>query len=513
LIVELLSVAAVFTGGCLFVRAAGLTGWPVPAFGLLAGICVQVAVGTVQVVTGLPTWPALTLALTAGLPALWWLVRWRRGQVSGLPVPSTVLSLVLLAGAVALLRATNMVKWHIDSYTYLMTSSMLANGSYHDGITPVQATKRLLGVSLLHAPAQLAGEFYLRSITPLLAVATVAALVALFRWGTRDRLPPAHVAGFAVLAVLLLVSSNRFVFSAFYLNGHLLVGALILVLAGCGWLLLTGRYAAAPLMALQLVAIPALVVTRPEGTILAGLALLPTLLSRAVPLRHRAAALAVLGVTTAGWQASLLWIYRQHEEPVPLSVTGMLAAGVLLAAAAGLLPRLPQSIRLLWITEAGLWLALGAFALRDPPILVDSVRATVENVVLDGGAGRWGATLVVLAGLVVIAIGFAWRGRETSLRFAVTTFLPVALLLAYLRDEGAYRVGQYDSLNRMFMQVVPVAVLFVVAAFATVSTRELDRGDDDDARDTGRGDRQPHPEVHRPEPGDPVADHAVGGPA
>jgi hypothetical protein len=43
----------------------------------------------------------------------------------------------------------------------------------------------------------------------------------------------------------------------------------------------------------------------------------------------------------------------------------------------------------------------------------------------------------------------------------------VALLLAYLRDEGAYRVGQYDSLNRMFMQVVPLAVLYVVVVYAT----------------------------------------------
>ena len=49
----------------------------------------------------------------------------------------------------------------------------------------------------------------------------------------------------------------------------------------------------------------------------------------------------------------------------------------------------------------------------------------------------------------------------------MTTFAPVALLLAYFRDEGAYRVGQYDSLNRMFMQVVPLAVLYVVAVYST----------------------------------------------
>jgi hypothetical protein len=513
LIVELLSIAAIFAGGCLFVRSAGLTGWAVPAFGLLAGICVQLAVGSVQVVTGLPTWPALTLALTAGLPALWWLVRWRRGHDVSLPLPYAVLSLALLAGAVTLLRATNMVKWHIDSYTYLMTSSMLANGTYHEAITPVQATKRLLGIPVLHAPAQLSGEFYLQSITPLLAVATLAALVWLFRAGTGDRVAPARLAGFAVLAVLLLVSLNRFVFSAFYINGHLLTGALIMVVAGCGWLLMTRHDRA--LMALQLIAIPALVVTRPEGTILAGLALLPTVLSRRIAIGHRAALLAALGTSTAGWQLSVVWIYRQYEEDVPVSVAGTLAVGVLLVVLAGLLRYVDRLPRPLWIAEAGLWLALAAFTAREPDILADSLRATMRNAVEI--TGRWGMSLVVLAGLVVVAIGLAWQGgsarRLTSLRFAVTTFLPVAYLLAYLRDEGAYRVGQYDSLSRMFMQVLPVAVLFVVTVYATVSQRELETGADDAARDAGRGDRQPHPEVHSPEPGDPVADHAVGRPA
>ena len=80
--------------------------------------------------------------------------------------------------------------------------------------------------------------------------------------------------------------------------------------------------------------------------------------------------------------------------------------------------------------------------------------------------GRWGASLVILGALVVVALAVS-RGKTAALRFPVTTFAPVALLLAYLRDEGAYRVGQYDSLNRMFIQVVPLAVLYVVAVYFT----------------------------------------------
>ena len=169
-------------------------------------------------------------------------------------------------------------------------------------------------------------------------------------------------------------------------------------------------------MALQLVALPALVVTRPEGTMLASLALLPMVLSPRVPVRHRAASLLVLGVATLGWQASVLWVYRHHGEPLPRSVTGMLALGVLLLLTAGVLRWVHRLHRLplLLVVEVGLWLGLAAFAVRDPEILTRSLRATVENVVVPGG--RWGASLVILGVLVVVALALSRGTRSASIR-------------------------------------------------------------------------------------------------
>lgn len=480
MIAELVSVLAVLGGGSLLVRAAGLTGWSVPAFGLVAGVCTQLAVGLVQVVTPLPTSPVLTLALTAALPALWWSVRWWRGHDVGLPVRWTALVLAAAAGAVLLLRAANLVKWLTDSLRYLMAGSLLADGTYPSGMSTHDLIARLIGVPLLHAPAQLSGEQYLRAITPLLAVATVAIVVWLFWQGMRDRIDRTQLAVFAVLGGLLLVTGNRFVYNAFYLNGHLLLAVLLLVVAGAGWLLVTGpdRPAAAALRVLQLLALPAMAVTRPEGSLMAAVALLPMLLSTRVPVRHRAATLATLGVSTMIWQGFVLWVHRERAEAVPAEVAGMLALGVLLVAlAAGLLRwqsrsdrLLGRPDRLLWIAEAGLWLALAGFALRDPAILVDSVDATIQNVVF--GEGKWGSTLVTLGLLVVGAVAFLRAPGSASLRFPVTTFLPLAFLLAYLRD-AAYRVGYGDSLSRMFMHVVPLAVLFVMVTYARTDWSSL----------------------------------------
>jgi hypothetical protein len=72
---------------------------------------------------------------------------------------------------------------------------------------------------------------------------------------------------------------------------------------------------------------------------------------------------------------------------------------------------------------------------------------------------------VVLAVLVVGAVLFVRAPHQAFLRFPVTAFVPLAFLLAYIRSE-AYRVGYADSLSRMWIHIVPIAVLYVVAALA-----------------------------------------------
>jgi hypothetical protein len=483
MIVELLSVGALLAGGCATLRAGGLRGWAVLPLGFLAGICLFLAVGLVQVITPLPTTPVLTLAVTAGAPVGWWLTRLRRGADVAVPVGPALLVVASLAAAVALLRAANLVKWHTDSLRYLMAGKLLADGTYPTAMSTHDLIKRLIGVPLLHAPAHLGGEYYLPSVTALLAAATVAALVWFFREGMHGVLAAPHLATLTLLGVLLLVTGNRFVFSAFYVNGHLLTGALVMCVAGCGWLLAgTGRYGAdgadggaRALRWLQLLAVPALVVTRPEGPVFAGLALLPTLLSATIATRHRRAALAVLGAAVVGWNGFMVWLHNERGAEMPPSVGGMVLAGLLLFALIPILTTRPATAalrhrtRMLWLAEAGLWLALAAFTVRRPDILRDSVDATIQNVVR--GSGKWGLSLVALAVLVLGAVLLARSPALTYLRFPVTTFLPVGFLLAYLREEGAYRVGYGDSLSRMFMQVVPVAVLYVLAAAAVHTAR------------------------------------------
>lgn len=474
MVVELLSVGAVFIGGCALLRTLGIRGWALPPLGFLAGLCLQIAIGFVQVVTGLPTTPVLTLALTAALPVTWWAVRLFQGRDVRVSIPYAAAYLLALSAAVVVLRAANLVKWHTDSQRYLIAGQLLAEDTYRSVMSTHDLTKRLIGLPILHAPANLVDEFYLRSITALLAAATLAALVWFFVTGVRtgDRTPDRRqVALFAGLAVALLLTSNRYIFSFFYLNGHLLMAAFLLVVVGSGWLLARPSLSvpAPALMTMQVLALPALVVLRPEGQLMAGLALLPTLLSQRISWRHRAVAVATLAVSTMAWHGFMAWVHLQRGAEVPVTVWGMVPAGAALLVA---IPALRWRFlvawprQLLWAIEAGLWLVLAAFAVRESDVLRRSVSATYQNLV--GGAGRWGLSVVFLAILVLAALVLFRVPDQQFLRFPLTTFIPVAFLLAYLR-EGAYRVGYGDSLARMTMHVVPLAVLYVIAV--TVASR------------------------------------------
>jgi len=102
-------------------------------------------------------------------------------------------------------------------------------------------------------------------------------------------------------------------------------------------------------------------------------------------------------------------------------------------------------------------------ASREPRTLVASVYHTGRNLI--AGEGRWGLSLVLLGIMAFAALLLFRAPHQIFLRFPLTTFVPLALLLAYLRS-GPYRSGYADSLNRMWMHVVPLAVLYVLVAAA-----------------------------------------------
>jgi hypothetical protein len=478
MIFELIFVLSILFVGCALILITGLKGWPLLGVGFAAGIAVYIIVGTIQVITALPTTPVLTTGINFTVLVACCICYYISGRnISIKSIPAFIYLFIFIVASVLLSKVLSVTP---DSFEYIAIGSLIESGNFSEASSSLLLT-RLIAIPLIHAPANLIGNFYLRSITPLLAFSTLICLGWLSYEGFKNFSNDLRISYlFSSVAVFLLLTNNRFVFNAFYINGHMLTALYVLLLIGCGWLMI--RNADVPvqtLMTLIILSIPVLIVSRPEASLFVTISLIPILISQQVSWVKRALILVVLGISILAWYG-FLWIKFSGEgEAVPLSVIAMSGLGLAALMTTPILSwrRIDRLLRYSTVaSESGLWLVLLVLAYRNPLPLRISISATIENVILD--AGGWGVSLVLIGFIGIAVLIVTKLPDRLILRFPLTTFIPLSFILAYLR-EGAYRVGHGDSLNRMFLHILPLAVLFIVLSAASQHRsipKELKRG-------------------------------------
>ena len=398
--------------------------------------------------------------ITAGIS---WFITFKRSAYVPNFFASGVLMICIILGVV-LFRQIGLVKWHVDSFFYLESSALIAHNHYEQA--PIeQYEKRLLVIPVIHAPAAITGDLYLRSATPFISVCLLMLLVFFFKEGSKKFKHKQMLVLLGACGVFFLLTTNRYIWHSFYLNGHLLFATLILIISGSSWLLLSRNrsFAQHGLIGLQAVAAPTLAILRPEGALLALFALLPTIClvnSR----KLRVVPLAILGFVTFCWNGYILFLFRQSMWQVSKATFGLCAFGLMMLFGAYAWQRFVayKSLeKLLWFAEGSLLFGLLALIFNNPAIFHDSNNSLIQNVVFSKGS--WGLGLLLIVGLFFLCLVFLKVPNRIALRFPVTTFLPLAYVAAYLRD-GVYRVGDGDSLNRMLVQVLPLITLTLVAS-------------------------------------------------
>jgi hypothetical protein len=464
---ELLMLTVIYLSGALVVCAMGLRGWGLAAFGFPVGSFTLVSVGFIQVCANLPTNPIWTLSATFLLSLALWFWSPTRFSPNRREWLSLLAGLFVLGAIVFITHKLSLVKFSEDSFRYILISWVLESNNY-DLANINLATKRLLSTPILNSIGLICGDVYTRSIIPLLSASLLAVLWWYFWNGTKDASLKFYRCAVAIAMVLLLATNNRYVFSSFYLNGHIFFALCYLVIAASGWILATVRgVPQLALLGIVVVAIPALTVTRAESTLAIGLALAPLLLSETVHWRRRALLLGVYGASTIVWSAYVVTVYWDAGRPVPVSAIGPLALGVVALVAIPVLgwPSLTAHRRQLLLgAEVFLWLVLVGLTLHDPKTLTESLAATYQNVIM--GAGSWGSSVVWMGIMVALSLLLCRSKSLIYLRFPVTAFIPLYFLLAYFR-EMPYRVGNGDSLNRMLIHIFPLAILYVAASVAS----------------------------------------------
>lgn len=421
----------------------------------------------------------LVATLLAGLAGWWWLRR--NGEAAGWSKDDWPALSLAAIGAVLVAtwsRAHGFIWTSPDSIAYLAQGSLLADGRW---TVDLVALKRGMAQQQLHAPSFAMGVEGFQSLgAAVLVAAAMLLLVATLPWGTTSSaVVPRHWIWIAGACAGLLFVAPALPIQAAYVNSHALLALLLLSLV-VFLDHLSDEYpgsqaGAVPSAGLLLAAI---VLLRPEGTLLAALVLLGTLRAN---LPAHPALWRWLGSATLSWNGILVYGHLQRGESPARIILVMIAVGVVLVvtpvAVRILPPRFVRSIPLLvgsvlWSTT--LLLLLGNIG------SVHFLDAAIVNI--GEAQGRWGSFGLMLFLMGVLAVALPERPSDGAgllgARWTLIGFIPLSLF-SKLGDglqsntagfetllSGGGGIGWGDSVNRMWTHAICLVLLLVILRFA-----------------------------------------------
>jgi hypothetical protein len=391
--------------------------------------------------------------------------RYRRGSGAE---PATVLraSVLALAGVTitfvfgafgAFTRLTP------DSIDYLTIAGGFEQFGVFPDLSPTQILKRQFVVPVLQTGGVVTGLGYFMTLTTLIVAGGFGFMVWL---GTeslrRIGVPIQRIAVASVLVGAFVLSTNRVLFHLFYVNGHGIFAALLLIAVGLMWhATSTGEWSVAVLAG---IAAAAIVPLRAEGIIVVAFFMLPALVSSATPMRARWAIVIPIASVALLWNGVVLRQVLPVEEFDLLStpVTTILVAMGLVAIVA--VSHISILTNLLHAVPAVAFFVLLAYTaarvVRGSTSFYDTMAAMGANIAASGfwATFWWVAPLAVAVCVATVRVTY-----QSRLLWGLASF-PIALLaFTYVRG-GAYRVGSGDSANRMLMHMVFVIGLYLIVA-------------------------------------------------
>ncbi len=469
---EIIIILTLLSGGSLLLKALGLKGWPVWPLGFLSGIVLYTTLLYAKSLT-LRMSPTLPLVATLVLPLLFYAWQWYRGRDVKFKLLPAAAALAITAALVTGFGHANLARFHSDSLNFMLVGSAIGRGD-PTSISNYNIENRLSTVPAVHSLGHYSGNFYLTSITPLISLAILATICWVVIEATRGKASRRQLILYCAAPVLVLASSHAYLFHSFYLNGHLMMGAFMLMAAAAGWLLCQkgNKVSELALVAIIALGLAGAVFTRVEGLFYAGIILLPIVLHPQPRLMYKRLLIAALGLSIVLQEGLKIILLRHDHGNVNLKTDYLpLALGVILLPSAILVGwkfLAKHWQKLVWLTEIGVWLAMLALFIHKPQTLKNSVIATYKNI--NATPVPWGKFFVMLIILMGMVLIFRRFKDQAIMRLSITTFLPIAFILAYLRG-APYRFGQADSLDRMMISLVPLAVLFITLSIITGQSR------------------------------------------
>ena len=324
----------------------------------------------------------------------------------------------------------------------------------------------------------------LSAFTPMVFLTTLLLAGWLARELLDRKVGTGVLLGVGAAVAVFSITVPMFRVSMFYLNGHSLMGFGVLLLVGGVALALRAQKFDRVPIALTLLGGVIGITARIEGVVLV-LVVLAVLVSKHlfVSLKTRLqlfSVLALIGLSLAWWLIAL-------ESPVfqRLGIpTGTEWVLLILSLAGAALVASP------FVDSFRKYFALATSAIIVFGLLVEVwqsgnpvglVLAQWPNLGL--GAGGWGTAAHVFVGSALL-LGVRRRSSDYRLLLTLSVLLIGAILYSKTFDGGFGREGFYDSVNRMWLHVMPTILLAALMGYAELVHKAFGR--DSEAAEVSR---------------------------
>ena len=457
---DVVSVATIVLSGCLIVGESRVAGLFVLPAGTVVGIALLMVSTHIAVLLGLNSPGLVAFFVTPAIAV--WIARKRMLSIVWIPLALGI-GFVIRAFAVpySYLR-------HVDSVNYMIISGLLMRGDGDLGseVNSLQLRKRMLGAPTLHAMQTLTDVPMSILLGPWIGLMIlVTGFITIRAIGT-SRWVSMSVAS---LAVATLATSSRFLMHVTYLNSHLLNGLSVLVAVSTVTRLSSKGEEDRVCCQIVVAACTILVMTRPEGFLLAAIVIGASLLHPGASGRFRVMLAQGYGVAVILTFATLLRVFAFRDE---LSFNSELVYPLLFGLTVISLSTTFQHTQ--WLSARfGLAASGIVFLLFSTALVVrDSVLAREMWAAWSGNyvsEGHWGLTIAVGYPVAVI-LGLALcSDPRVRVPFVIVLTFPVFGLITSILRDAPGRVSDADSFNRMTMHVFPtVIVLIGMAALSAI---------------------------------------------
>lgn len=449
---ELLVMLAIALGGVSLAMLLGAKNrWLILPFGLAAVICLRMVSYTLTVVFGLQQYSAqLFFGLVAAVLgfALW---RLRAQLVWPATISAAAAAVAWLLGRVLALKPQP----HSDSSWILVMTHLFERGGHPELLEDKVPFKRGFDYPLMLALGP--SNEYLSAFTPYIFLAILAAII----WAVSELLPKqsALIAIYGSALALVTLTATVPIRMLTYINGHTLTALGITLIAVVVVLAQREQKLGRTELAILLVSIATVSTTRPEGILVCVMALLPLLASRYVSRLQLMLLASSATVSLAVW-LNLYDSYILQKLELPYWLFDALLIG------AGLLPWLKWfdgiRYRLVPIGLGSMALVILAAEVFFFEGMQEGNVALFVNLFL--GAGLWGYLFPFLL-IIFVVVGYRKRTADYKTLAIISLTLIMSFLIAKMLDGGQSgnptlgRIGWSDSLNRMWIHLLPVLVI------------------------------------------------------